>query len=220
MRRAAVLVFVGLVLAGCGGSSGKEQSKSADQIAKDARQAARSATAVHVFGSVVERGRPLTLDLHLVRNRGAVGQMGLGGGTMKLVRVGARVYMNGDARFWVAYGGPQVARVYSGRWLRIPTSATQVAPFVRLTEIDQLFGGAVGAHGAIGKDGTKNYRGQTVIVLKEFGSSGGSLYVAATGKPYPVAIVSPNNGKEGTVSFDQWNKRVAIGVPKGVGASG
>ncbi len=207
-------------MAGCGGNGGSkdELSKSADAIAADSQKAARSADAVNVFGTIVQRGKPLLLDLHLVRNVGAVGRMGLGGGTVRLVRVGSKVYMNGNTAFWGAYAGPTAAQIYANKWLRIPTSSTQIAPFVRLTDIDQLFGGTIGAHGKIEKGGTKTYRNKTVIVLKEAGSSGGSLYVATSGKPYPVAIVSPNGGQEGAIVFDQWNRRVSISAPKRAGA--
>jgi hypothetical protein len=218
MRRAVLVLLLALLVAGCagGGSSSKgEESKSADQIASDAQDAAKSAKAVHVSGKIVLRGTPLLLDLHLVRDVGAVGRMGLKGGTVMLVRLGSKVYMNGNDAFWAAYGGPTVAKLYSNRWLQVPTSSSQIAPFVRLTDIDQLFGGTIGSHGTIDKGGTTTYKGQKVIVLKEQGRSGGSLYIAASGTPYPVAIVSPNAGAEGSVGFDQWNKAVPINAPKG-----
>ena len=56
--------------------------------------------------------------------------------------------------------------------------------------------------------------GQKVIALKD-GANGGTLYVATTGTPYPVELVSPGNGKEGKVAFDQWNTTVTITSPKG-----
>jgi hypothetical protein len=43
------------------------------------------------------------------------------------------------------------------------------------------------------------------------------VYIAASGKPYPVAILSPNWGAQGSVSFDEWNKPVPISAPKGAG---
>lgn len=224
MRRVVLVLVFALLFAGCGGgssssdeSSNGERSKSADQIAADAQDAARSASAVHVHGTIVLRGVPLTLDLRLVRNVGAVGEMGLKGGTVKLVRVGPTVYMNGDGAFWTAYGGPRVAGVYSNRWLKVPTSSQQIAPFVQLTDLDKLFGGTIGSHGRIEKGGATTYAGHEVIALGETGNAGGTLYVAATGKPYPVAVVSPGGGKEGSVAFDDWNKSVSISAPKDAG---
>jgi hypothetical protein len=216
VRRAALFLVPAVLVAGCGGgSSSSEQSKPAERIATDAQKAARSAGAVHVSGSIVERGARLSLDLHLVRNTGAVGRMGLKGGTIKLVRVGSKVYMNGNTAFWAAYGGPAAAQLYANRWLTIPTSSAQIAPFVALTDIDKLFGGAVGSHGKIEKDGTITYRGHKVIVLKEAGGAGGTLYVAASGTPYPLALLGPGAGAQGTLAFDQWNRKVPISAPKG-----
>jgi hypothetical protein len=218
VRRALLVLVCALPLAACGGgSSSGEQSKSADQIAADAQNAARSAKAVHVSGKIVLRGVPLTLDLRVVRNVGAVGRMGLKGGTLKLVRLGPTVYMNGDGAFWTAYGGPRVAGIYSNRWLKVPTSSQQIGPFVQLTDIDQLFGGTIGSHGKIEKGGTTTYHGSNVIVLRETGSAGGKLYIAASGKPYPVAVVSAGGGSEGSIAFDDWNKSASISVPKGAG---
>ena len=223
MRRVSLVLLFALLVSGCGGggnSSKDEQSKSAGEIVSDAQKAATSAKAVHVSGTIFLRGTPLALDLHLVRDVGAVGTMGLKGGTVQLVRVGPKVYMNGNDAFWAAYGGPAVARLYSNRWLTVPTSSTQITPFVRLTDIDQLFGGTIGSHGKIEKGGTTTYKGRKVIALKEQGASGGTLYIAASGTPYPVAILSPNAGSEGSVGFDQWNKAVAISPPKGTVSGG
>ena len=43
-------------------------------------------------------------------------------------------------------------------------------------------------------------------------SDGSKLYVAATGKPYPVAIVGGKN-QSGTIAFDDWNKSVSLSAP-------
>ena len=43
-------------------------------------------------------------------------------------------------------------------------------------------------------------------------SEGGTLYVAATGKPYPIEVVK-DGGKGGTVVFDRWNEPVTLVAP-------
>ena len=45
--------------------------------------------------------------------------------------------------------------------------------------------------------------------------TGGTLYVATTGKPYPIELDSPGNGKQGKITFDQWDQAVTIAAPKG-----
>ena len=44
-------------------------------------------------------------------------------------------------------------------------------------------------------------------------SDNSKLYVAATGKPYPVAIVGSKKGQSGAVTFDDWNKSVSLSAP-------
>jgi hypothetical protein len=52
-----------------------------------------------------------------------------------------------------------------------------------------------------------------VVAIRD-ASKGGTLYVAATGAPYPVAIVRTGAGDNGAVVFDGWNTSVAVTVPK------
>ena len=36
--------------------------------------------------------------------------------------------------------------------------------------------------------------------------------MSATGNPYPLALVKPSSG-EGTLTFDRWNKEIALEAP-------
>jgi hypothetical protein len=56
------------------------------------------------------------------------------------------------------------------------------------------------------------YKGRKVVAIEDT-SRHGRLYVAATGKPYPVAI--SGGAGQGTVTFDRWDKSVSIRAPKG-----
>jgi hypothetical protein len=56
------------------------------------------------------------------------------------------------------------------------------------------------------------YKGRQVVALRSPGD-GSKLYVAATGKPYPVAIVGNKKGRSGAVTFDDWNKPVSLSAP-------
>jgi hypothetical protein len=38
--------------------------------------------------------------------------------------------------------------------------------------------------------------------------------VAATGKPYPVAIAGGKKGRSGAITFDDWNKSVSLSAPR------
>jgi hypothetical protein len=43
-------------------------------------------------------------------------------------------------------------------------------------------------------------------------SKNGTLYVATTGKPYPIEI-SKGGSESGKITFDRWNQPVAITAP-------
>ena len=45
-------------------------------------------------------------------------------------------------------------------------------------------------------------------------SDGSTLYVAATGTPYPIAATESGNSK-GAITFDHWNDPVSVDAPKG-----
>jgi hypothetical protein len=59
--------------------------------------------------------------------------------------------------------------------------------------------------------GATTYNGQSVVAIDK-GSKSGTVYVAATGTPYPVAIVDPLGR---SFTFDSWNKPVTLTPPPG-----
>jgi hypothetical protein len=59
------------------------------------------------------------------------------------------------------------------------------------------------------------YQGQKVVIVRE--SDGSQLYVAATGKPYPLRVVSSakSAGGAGDAAFSGFGKHVALKAPAG-----
>jgi hypothetical protein len=206
---AAPLAAVAL-LAGCGGSSGAksngEAAKTADQIIADAQAAALGATAVHVFGS---GGAGLVVNLHLVAGKGGEGRMTANGLTFEIIRIGGSAYFKGDATFWRQFGGGAAATLLKGRWLKAPAATGRLASLTPLTDVAKLFTGILATHGtlAVGKETTIGGRPAIGIVDT---SKGGTLYVATTGKPYPIALRKSGSG---AITFDQWDKPVTLTAP-------
>jgi len=210
----AVLVASAVLLSGCGGSGSKsngEAAKAPKQVVADALAAAVGAKGVHVSGSILSSGTTLTLDLRIVKGAGGSGQMSQQGLSFKLIRVGDKAYINGSDAFWKKFGGAGVATLLHDKWLSGSATTGNFASLTALTDIPKLFNGALGSHGTLKNAGETTYKGQKAVAIKD-SSNGGTLYVAATGTPYPIAIVS---GKEGAITFDEWNKTVSISAPKG-----
>ena len=200
--------------AGCGGGSkgNGEPGKTARQVVADAKQAAVAAKAVHVSGSITDAGRPLTLDLTIVKGGGGKGTMSEAGLEFEIVRVADTAYIRGSDAFLRKFAGPATARLLHGKWLKGSATSGNLAALAPLTDIVKLFNGALNSHGKLRNAGETTYRGQKVVAIKDT-TQGGTLYVASSGTPYPVAIVG-GKGK-GAIAFDGWDESASITTPRG-----
>jgi hypothetical protein len=220
MRASALaLVLTAVLLAGCG-SSGKsakandEASKPATRVLADAKAAATSASSAHVSGSIKSGGTPITLDLTTARDKGAKGSMSTNGLTFDLVRIGDTVYIRGSDAFYKHFAGALFARLLHDKWLKASATNSRLKSLAPLTSIGALFAGISSQHGKLANDGKTTYKGQQVVAIRDT-SDNSKLYVAATGKPYPVALVGGKQNQSGTITFDDWNKSVSLSAPSG-----
>jgi hypothetical protein len=218
MRASAlVLVLAGLVLAGCGGhgSSAKsngEASKSADKVLADAKAAADGASSARVSGSIVSGGTPITLDLTMARGQ-AKGSMSTSGLSFDLIRIGNTAYIRGSDDFYKHFAGAAIAQLLHGKWLKASIISGRFASLEPLTSIALLFDKVASNHGKLANDGAKTFKGQQTVEIRDT-SDNSKLYVAATGKPYPVAIVGGKKGQSGTITFSDWNKSLSVSAPQ------
>lgn len=216
--RLALLALCGALtagaLAGCGGSSSDNgvTSKSPDGIVSAAANAVNRASSVHVAGSIVSGGVPLSLDLNLVSGKGGRGQMSESGLTFRVVHVGQTVYIQGTSAFWKHFGGAAAARVLSGRWLKAPATG-QFASIALVTDMQQLMTSVLASHGTLSKGGVTTIRGQQVVAVTDK-TQGGTLYVATNGQPYPIEIKKRGN-TGGQIAFDRFNQQVSLTPPAG-----
>ena len=216
--RVASLAFVATaatLLAACGSSGPKsngEASKPPAQVLADAKQAATSAAAVHVIGRLAASGQPIRIDM-TTSGKDAKGTMSENGISFDFVRVGDKVYIRGSDAFWKDFGGAAAAQLLHGRWLVASATKGPLASVATITSIGRLFQQASSSHGKLTNGGETTYRGQKVVAIRD-PSKGGTLYVAASGTPYPIAIVRTQAGGSGAVVFDDWNASVAVKAPK------
>src|SRR5687768_9565339 len=109
MRRiviAALLVSLALFVAGCGsdkkdpdpaqaGSGKSTADKSAEEILRDSQVAFRAARSVRVKGRIVQSGKPIELDMRIVRGSGARGSIVNDGVEVNLIRADQRLWLRG-----------------------------------------------------------------------------------------------------------------------------
>jgi len=221
---AGTLFVLALAAAGCGGGSSPstngsgngEASKSAKQVLTDAVHAAEAASAFHMSGQLSSGGEQIGLDLTIVKGKGATGSMTLKGQKVDLVIVGSDGYMKAGAAFWTQFAGSAgstIAQMLQGKWLKFSTTNAQFDLVTGLAKSKSLFSSLTSSHGTLTNKGATMYNGQNVVDIFG-GSQNGTLYVAATGTAYPIAIVKTGTGS-GAVKFDSWNKSVTLTAPSG-----
>jgi hypothetical protein len=213
-RRLAILAFAALALAGCGGGGSKsngEASKPAAQVVADAQAAAANASIVHVTGAGRDNGRPLKLDLWVgkAKAKGTIVENGL---SFQIVRVGDIAYVKGSDAFLKQFAGAAAATLLHGRWLKGSVTKGELSALATLTDLHTFFKGILGQHGKIENKGETTFNGQKVVEIRDTTQSG-SLYVAATGTPYPLGLAGGK--QQGNVDFGDWNASETIVAPKG-----
>ncbi len=204
-------VVAAAALAACGGSSDNGvSSKSPTGILNAASHAIQGVQSVHISGSILSSGTPITIDLHLVSGKGATGSLTSRGLSFKLVSVGQYVYINGGPSFWQTFGNPTVAQALAGKWLKT-TATGNFASLGRLTNVRELFSQVFSKYGTLAKGQTTTVNGQQVVAVRDT-TKGGTLFVATTGQPYPIEIRKVG-AQAGQVVFDQYNQPVSLSAP-------
>jgi hypothetical protein len=211
-----VLLLLTAILAGCGGSSSSSGNGVADktpaEILAATKEATDKATSVHVSGSIVSEKSPISLDMNLLANKGGRGQISENGLAFEMIQVGGTVYIKGSAAFYKRIGGSAAAQLLQGKWLKAPSSDADFASLSQLTDLRQLVDQTLASHGTLTTSGTTTVDGQKVVGVTDK-TKGGTLYIATTGKPYPVEISKGGSGG-GKITFDRWNGTVALAAPK------
>jgi hypothetical protein len=221
-----VLVTV-LFVAGCGGGGGgggggtssskpsAEGTKPAGVVVADAAKAAEAASSFHMSGQVPSSGRRIGIDLSIVHGKGATGTITVGGAKVDLVLVGNTAYLRAGPSFWKQYSQASgVSQLLVNKWLKFPAKSAELGSLTGQANAEALFKSLARNHGKLENQGKTTYKGQSVVAIHGV-TKNGTLYVAASGTPYPVAVVKTEQPNAGTVTFDQWNEPVTLTAPKG-----
>jgi len=204
-----------LALSGCGGSDNGVASKPGQEILAAAKQAAESASSVHVVSNTFQGPLKASVDLALAKNGGR-GHVSLIGLDFEIIHIGSTVYVKGgaafDARLATVLG--KAVHIPQGTWLKGPATAgplSQLAAFTDLRgELDRL----LSTPGPITKGAGATVAGQKAIELKERTKVyAGSLFIATTGKPYPIEQLKSGGRERGRTSFSAWGQPVSLTAP-------
>jgi hypothetical protein len=199
-------------LAGCGGSADNGvASKNASEILAAAKAAAQSATAVHVEARNAQGPLTLTVKLELTSNGGQAHITGLGL-DFETIRTGNTLYLKGNTLLYQRLG-INPARVPQGAWIKTPANNSQFGQLAAFTDLKSEVNRLISSTGPLTKGATTTTDGQKTIELKNSGKLyTGAIYIATTGKPYPIQITK--TGREsGRTTLTNWNQPVSLSAP-------
>jgi hypothetical protein len=197
----AVLLASVALLAGCGSGSG-ESAKSGSQIVKDAQQATMSASSVHVSGSAAATATPLKLDLVAGPGRGG-GTITSGSNVLNLILNHQNIYIKADAATIRSLtGNAATANADANRWLQTNSTSSAYTGLGKLLDITKL-PQSVAFTGVPTKQHATTFAGVAVIPVFD-PKSGGTLYVATSGKPYIIGIKGAPSAGGATLTFDHY----------------
>jgi hypothetical protein len=210
-----LLVAVGLLLSGCGGSarppSNGIEEMTAAQALTAVKHAVAQATSVRISGTAQAGGKPLTLDLELAAERGGAGHVTAGGISFDIIRIGRQAYVRGDRRFWANFTeSAALQTLLAGKWLSAPADSAALASLTPVTNLTALLNEILAGHGPLTMGDTTEIDGTPAIAIVD-GATGGKLYVATTGPAYPLEL--QGKGKTGAVTFKDWDVPVPLEAP-------
>jgi hypothetical protein len=172
----------------------------------------KAAKSVQLKGTVTQSKSTVAIDASLFSNGDINGSFVESGSTIDIVKIGPTDYLKTTAAFYKATGTPSaVATLMGGQWIEVPDST---AGFGSKFGLSSFTDSLSSNEGSLTAGTTSTIGGQGVVSVHS--STGGTLYVATSGTPYPVEIVGAGvTSGTGTITFTQWNQAAVPTAPKG-----
>jgi hypothetical protein len=180
----------------------------AEQILTRAKTALGAADSVHIAGSGTDEGSAIELDMRYGKD-GAVGTMTLDGDVLNLLRVGDDVYLKGSRSFWTTYANAAVAKLMGVKYVKTSVGDDRFTDIASFTDLSESADGFLEPDGTITKSGKRTIAGQPAIGLVSRDETDGILYVATTGRPYPLSIEAKGNN----LTFTGYGEPVTVRAP-------
>jgi len=187
--------------------------KTGEEILAESRAAIKEAKSFRLKGSVVEDGQTIAMNLKLNGDevQGTL-SLGKGQGTVEILAVDGQQFIRPDKKFWDVNGGAgageTMAQLMGKKWAKLSTKDEDLASlFAPVSALDELLNPE---GGAVVKGETKKVGGVDAIALMDSAGAKEKLWIATTGKPYPVLLESESDGN---MSFSDFGKDPGIKAP-------
>jgi hypothetical protein len=215
-----------LLVAGCGddGTGGEPAptpssngiaDKAPEEIIRLAKEAFRQAGSVRVKGNGTNDGAVYAVDMRIKGAAGGKGTVTVEHNLVTILRIGKQAYLKGDADFWKAAGDPAVAELLKGKYLKAPSDRRQLESILLFTDAGTFADKILKVDGGARKGERRTVAGvETVGVIFKSGKDEVTMYVATTGKPYPMQILTTSTDVDaGELVFTDYDKPLELTPP-------
>lgn len=178
-------------------------------------RALANARSVRVTGDLGTGADAMKIDVRITHGQGATGTVTFpNGASMGLLRLSDTVYLHGTAANWRAFGAGEAAAMLAGKWVKLPTGDPDMRDLLDVTELSglaKLFTPDTGTPNLAGHWPTAVVRGQQAVRIGD--PKDGAVYIATTGKPYPLRLESSQGADKGTIDLAEYDRPVTIPRP-------
>ncbi len=176
------------------------------QILNQANKAALSARSMRLIGTSPQA----SLDL-VVTQDSSDGSRTAGETTLKTRVVDGTIYIKADADYWTQAFNAKKAKRIGDKWVTGDLNNPKLESFKQTSIMKPLMKQFLRTDGTVEVGDVGVSQGQPAVPLT---SNIGTLWIATTGKPYPLMITSsPDQAEVSEVDFTDWNKKVVIKAP-------
>jgi hypothetical protein len=210
-----VLALLGTIplpfLVGCGSNDNGIATKPPAEILAAARTSASGASSVHVTLKASVGKAKATLDGSLAREQSYV-QMSEFGRSFEMIRDGTVLYVRGNRVFDAGLEEALGVKIPRYTWLKGTTTGA-LGQLSSITNPAQELAVILTGSGQLAKAHAAKIDGQPAIAVRQARKlSTATLYVATTGKPYPLQLRKIGT-ESGQTTFTDWSKPVHIDPP-------
>jgi hypothetical protein len=168
------------------------EALSGEKILQRAKAALTEAKSFQAKGTQNRDGEKTAIDLK-VSGRNFTGSLSFGKAKVELLATGGKRYLRPNKQFWImstnAQQGTLLAQAMGDRWVTGVAKDPAFADLFTIGSLDGLFR----PEGSLVIAAVKDIAGVKAVGLQDFG--GTRLFVAATGKPYPLQLTGEDGAE-------------------------
>ncbi|HEX4217793.1 MAG TPA: hypothetical protein VHZ02_05465 [Acidimicrobiales bacterium] len=204
---------LGIVTPASAASGNGVANQSASQIVTAASAATGAAKSFTYGGTTQQSGTTTRLSVSVSSSGKGQGTITISGQPVRLIKIGNTVYFSSNKAFWDKAAGSGAGSLFGTRWVAVPSTDSDFAGINTLLDESQVasqFSNTSNTTFTKGKTSTINGQPVIAVIGKDTtDSTGGTVFVATTGKPYIIRVA----GGGSSLTFTNYNKSVNPSVP-------